>query len=150
MKVSWPHRPKVRSVFATALRTCPSARPRRGIAALIVLACLSLATIVGTLLLQAALSEQRYLNRLELQSQGEWLAEAGFSRAAAQLAKSPHYSGETWTIPGSSFGRTQNAIVRIAVSASPAEASPRHVDVTATFSLSNEPAIQVSRDFSTR
>jgi hypothetical protein len=88
---------------------------RQGIAALIALVCLSLATIIGTLLLQAALAEQRYLNRLELQSQGEWLVEAGFSRARAQLAKSARYSGETWTIPGSSFSSAQNATVRIAV-----------------------------------
>ncbi len=59
------------------------ANSRRGVAALIALVCLSLATIIGTLLLQAALAEQRYFERLELESQGEWLVEAGFSRARA-------------------------------------------------------------------
>jgi hypothetical protein len=105
---------------------------------------------VGTLLIQAALGEQRYLNRLELQSQGEWLAEAGFSRAAAQLANSQRYTGETWTIPGSSFGRGQNAVVRIAVRADATNASRRRVEVRATFSGSNEPAIEVSREFAAR
>jgi type II secretory pathway component PulK len=123
---------------------------RRGVAALIALVCLSLATIVGTLLLQAALGEQRYLNRLELKSQGEWLVEAGFSRAAAQLARSARYSGETWTISGSAFGRTQDATVRIVVDRNSANVSRRHVDVQATFSQSNEPAIEASRDFPIR
>jgi type II secretory pathway component PulK len=77
------------------------ANSRRGVAALIALVCLSLATIIGTLLLQGSLAEQRYFDRLELQSQGEWLVEAGFSRARAQLARSPKYSGETWIVAGS-------------------------------------------------
>jgi type II secretory pathway component PulK len=124
-----------------------SSKSRRGIAALIALVCLSLATIVGTLLLQAALGERRYLSRLELQSQGEWLVEAGLNRARARLAKSRRYSGETWTIPGSTLGRTQNAIVRIAVRSDATSTSRPHVDVTATFSGVNEPAMAASRDF---
>jgi hypothetical protein len=132
---------------ASMLQTRASSKSRRGIAALIALVCLSLATIVGTLLLQAALGEQRYLSRLELQSQGEWLVEAGFSRARARLAKSARYSGETWTIPGSTLGRTQNAIVRIAVRSDAASTSRRQVDVTATFSGLNEPSMAASRDF---
>jgi type II secretory pathway component PulK len=118
---------------------------RNGVAALIALVCLSLATIVGTLLLQAALQEQRYLNRLELHSQGEWLIEAGYSRARAQLAKSARYSGESWTIPGSSLDRAQSATVRIAVRTNSAHVA--HVQVAATFSDPNEPAIEASRDF---
>jgi type II secretory pathway component PulK len=126
-------------------------RPRpRGVAALIALVCLSLATIVGTLLLQAGLSEQRYLDRLALQGQGEWLVEAGLSRARAQLTKSGRYSGETWAIPGSSFGRTQNATVRISVQSSASSTSRRHVEVIATFATSNEPAITGSCEVEAR
>jgi hypothetical protein len=142
MKASLSQRGEVCSGFSTALGT-PS---RQGIAALIALVCLSLATVVGTLLLQAALGEQRYLSRLELQSQGEWLVEAGLSRARARVAKSARYSGETWTIPGSALGRTQNATVRIAVRFSASRTPPRHVEVSVTFSESNEPAITASRD----
>jgi hypothetical protein len=142
MKATLSQRGEVCSVFSTALRTSS----RQGIAALIALVCLSLATVVGTLLLQAALGEQRYLSRLELQSQGEWLVEAGLSRARARVAKSARYSGETWTIPGSTLGRTQNAIVRIAVRLSASRTPPRHVDLSVTFSESNEPAITASRD----
>jgi hypothetical protein len=142
MKATLSQRGEVCSVFSTALRTSS----RQGIAALIALVCLSLATVVGTLLLQAALGEQRYLSRLELQSQGEWLVEAGLSRARARVAKSARYSGETWTIPGSTLGRTQNAIVRIAVGLGASRTPPRHVEVSVTFSESSDPAITASRD----
>lgn len=128
----------------------PSGRSRRGVAALITLVCLSLATIIGTLLLQAALGEQRYLERLELQSQGEWLVEAGFSRARAQLSRSPNYSGETWVIPGASFRRAQSATVRITVRADGANSPLRHVAVKTAFSQVGEPAIKAVRDFAVR
>jgi type II secretory pathway component PulK len=143
-------RPEACYGLSTALGARTPARSRRGIAALIALVCLSLATIVGTLLLQAALGEQTYLSRLERKSQGDWLVEAGFSRARAQLAKSARYSGESWAIPGSSLGRTQDAVVRIVARSDSANSPRRHVDVTATFAQTNEPAIEASRDFPTR
>jgi hypothetical protein len=132
---------------STALGSRPPAQGRRAIAALIALVCLSLATVIGTLLLQAALGEQAYLNRLELKSQGDWLVEAGFSRARAQLAKSTVYSGETWKIAGSSFGRTQDADVRIVANVDAPNARQRRVEIRVTFSATNEPAIETSRDF---
>jgi type II secretory pathway component PulK len=126
------------------------ANSRRGVAALIALVCLSLATIIGTLLLQGSLAEQRYFDRLELQSQGEWLVEAGFSRARAQLARSPKYSGETWIVAGSEFGRAQNATVRIAVRPDSAHSTERHVEIQATFDQAGQPALEASRVFSPR
>jgi type II secretory pathway component PulK len=131
-------------------QTRRSDRARRGVAAIITLVCLSLAAIVGTLLLQAALTEQRYLERLELQAQGDWLVEAGFSRARAQLGRSPKYSGETWAIPGTAFGRAQNATVRITVRTEGTNASVRHIAVKAEYSQAREPATEAVRDFSVR
>jgi type II secretory pathway component PulK len=126
------------------------ANSRRGVAALIALVCLSLATIIGTLLLQGSLAEQRYFDRLELQSQGEWLIEAGFSRARAQLVRSEKYSGESWMIAGSEFGRRQNATVRITVRPDTAHATQRHVEIKATFDQPGQPALEASRVFSRR
>jgi type II secretory pathway component PulK len=135
-------------------RSQQQANSRRGVAALIALVCLSLATIIGTLLLQAALAEQRYFDRLELQSQGEWLVEAGFSRARAQLARSPNYSGETWTVAGSEFGRAHNATVHIAVRPdAPRATQPlnaAHVEIKATFDQAGQPALEASRVFAPR
>jgi type II secretory pathway component PulK len=134
----------------TERREKQRANSRRGVAALIALVCLSLATIIGTLLLQGALAEQRYFDRLELQSQGEWLVEAGFSRAGAQLAGSANYSGETWTVAGSEFGRAQNATVRIAVRPDAAHPTQRRVEIKATFDQPGQPALEASRVFSSR
>ncbi|HEV8072280.1 MAG TPA: hypothetical protein VGP76_31475 [Planctomycetaceae bacterium] len=147
MRPSLPTHGRGHCTSENVFQTRTSLPTRRGIAALIALVCLSLATVIGTLLLQAALGEQRYLSRLELQSQGEWAAEAGLSRARAQLAKSARYSGETWTIPSSALGRTESATVRITVRAGDSSKSGRRVEVSATFSGTNEPAIAVSRDF---
>lgn len=72
---------------------------RSGAAALLVLVCLSFATVVATLLVEAGLAGRKYTTRLELTHQADWLVEAGLSRAAAQLARSPKYAGETWRVP---------------------------------------------------
>ena len=45
------------------------------------------------------------------------------------------------------FGRPQSAIVRITVRAGDSSKSGRRVEVSATFSGTNEPTIAVSRDF---
>jgi len=132
---------------ATHRRAEQRADARCGIAAMIALICLSLATIIGTLLLQGALAEQRYFERLEVQSQGEWLVEAGFSRARAQLARSAKYSGETWTVAGAEFGRTNHATVRIAVRPDAADATQQHVDIKATFDGIGQPTLEASRLF---
>ena len=139
----------IRRRFSPVSARTPRPR-RRGVAALIALVCLSLATIVGTLLLQAGLSEQRYLDRLALQAQGEWLVEAGFSRARAQLANSGRYSGETWAIPGSSFGRGAKRDREDQRASSATSTSRRHVDVIAHFAASNEPAMTDSCEVEAR
>jgi type II secretory pathway component PulK len=135
---------------AAIIGSANSVDKRRGVAALIALVCLSVATIIGTLLLKASLGEHQYLSRVELKSQGDWLVEAGFSRAAARLANSQQYAGETWKIPGSSFGRTQDATVRIAMDRPSATVPRRTVHVAVSFSQSSEPAIEAVRDFSSR
>jgi hypothetical protein len=137
-------------VFRRTSRARESKTVRGGIAALIALVCLSVATVVGTILLRAALGEHQYLTRVEMKSQADWLVEAGLSRAAAQIVSAPEYSGETWKVPGASFGRNQDAVVQIAVGSESSSAIRRHVAVTVTFSQSNEPAIEAARDFASR
>jgi hypothetical protein len=88
---------------------------RPGVAALLVLVCLSFATVVATLLIQAALAERTYARRIELIDQTDWLVEAGIDRGAAQLAKSPTYSGETWSVASTHLDGPFSAEVRIEV-----------------------------------
>jgi hypothetical protein len=89
------------------------ASTRRGVAALLVLICLSFATVVATLLVQAALAERKYANRIERTYQADWLVEAGIDRAAAQIANSSNYKGETWPISLKNSDRKLDATVHI-------------------------------------
>lgn len=86
---------------------------RRGVAALFVLICLSFATVMATLLIQAALAERTFAGRIELAYQADWLVEAGIDRAAAQIARSPRYEGETWPISLKNPDRRLHAVVQI-------------------------------------
>ncbi len=88
---------------------------RNGVAALLVIVCLSFATVVATLLIQAALAERSYANRIALTYQADWLVEAGIDRAAAQLARSSTYEGEIWPISFQNVDRPFNAVVRIEI-----------------------------------
>jgi hypothetical protein len=87
---------------------------RSGVAAMLVLICLSFATVVATLLIQAALAERTYAKRIELIYQSDWLVESGIDRAAAQIAKSSIYSGETWPVDLPNLDRPLKAVVHIA------------------------------------
>jgi hypothetical protein len=86
---------------------------RNGVAAILVLICLSFATVVATLLIQAALAERTYANRIALTYQTDWLVEAGIDRAAAQIAQSSSYKGETWPVTFPTGDRQSNAVVHI-------------------------------------
>ena len=89
--------------------------PRRGAAALFVLLCLSMATIVATLLVKAAVVEKTYASRLALTHQADWLAEAGLNRAAAQLGRSGSYAGETWPLTAAQLDGSRGATIHIDV-----------------------------------
>jgi hypothetical protein len=86
---------------------------RSGVAALVVLICLSFATVVATLLIQAALAERMYAKRIELTYQTDWLVESGIDRAAARIAQSPAYEGETWPVSLPNLDRPLKAVVHI-------------------------------------
>lgn len=119
---------------------------RRGLAAIIALTCLSLAVVVGALLLQAGLTEQRFINRLEPLLQAEWLADAGVDRAAARLTRSPSYSGETWPIAASDLGGTQGAIVHIEVKPAPSDPETRIIHVTADLHPGDAHAVTATKE----
>jgi type II secretory pathway component PulK len=111
-------------------QTCRCAT-RRGVAALFVLICLSFATVVATLLMQAVVAERKYVARLAQTHQAEWLVEAGVDRAVAQLARSSRYTGETWPISATRLGRARNAVVHIEIKQDTFNPKLRNVHVTA-------------------
>jgi hypothetical protein len=124
-----------------------SARKRAAVAAIIAIVCLSFVTIVGTLLLQTGQAERRYTNTLEAQAQAEWLVEAGASRAAARLAKSSGYPGETWSIPASRLGGSHAGVVHIEVKSDPSQSTRRTIKIAAELNAENATAVRAEREF---
>ena len=118
------------------------AADRRGVSALIVLACLSFATVVAAVLMQAGAAERRYAARLAASHQVEWLAEAGVDRAAAQLAHSASYHGETWPVWTDGSSERRAAVVHIKVEHDAADPKKRRVRIQAD--LADGPATNVS------
>jgi type II secretory pathway component PulK len=122
-------------------------RGRHGIAALITVVCLSVVMAIGAVLLKASQAERHFDERLVAQVQADWLAEAGISRAAAQLAASIQYKGETWKIPASHLNRAAgDAVVRIEIKPDSSNAKRRVVHVIAAFSPIGSSPVETSKE----
>jgi hypothetical protein len=119
---------------------------RRGIAALVALACLSFSLVVGTLLMKSALAERQYAERLEAQYQADWLVEAGLSRGAARLSEAPHYTGETWSVPVPGFRGSRQAVVQIDLKADRSDAARATLAVSADLTGGGATLAHVRRE----
>ncbi len=88
--------------------------PRRGLILICVIACLVVSSALIALTIQSSLRGRRE-SRIQLQlRQTELLCEAGVSRAAKQLEKSPAYLGEQWR-PDLGLDNYHDAVVEIKV-----------------------------------
>jgi type II secretory pathway component PulK len=119
--------------------------PRRGAAALFVLLCLSIATIVATLLVKAAVVEKTYASRLALTHQADWLVEAGLNRAAAQLGRSRSYAGETWPLPAAQLDGSREATIHIDVKTD-ADSKLRRVHVAVELQGSSGTTVRATKE----
>jgi hypothetical protein len=72
--------------------------PRRGFAAVVVLICLVIVTMISGALLKVGVAERDAARARERELQAEWLAQSGLERALARLAQKPEYAGETWQL----------------------------------------------------
>jgi hypothetical protein len=132
--------PRQRSVDALARR--------RGVAALFVLVCLSFATVVGTLLMQAVVAERADMSRLALRHQAACLLDSGVDRAIAQLARSAVYRGETWSISAAELPGAGPASVHIDVKSEPANPNRLRLRVTTTLRGPKGAAIEAAKELS--
>lgn len=92
------------------------ARPcsrRRGGALIIALVLLTVASLLGVVVVRSVIAHARQLQRTPWRLQAEALVEAGLNRAAVQLATAPNYAGETWLIPAADLGDRFAARVEI-------------------------------------
>jgi type II secretory pathway component PulK len=118
---------------------------RHGAAALLVLVCLSFATVVATLLIKSGLAERTYVSRLEFANQADWLVEAGIDRAAAQLTRSASYKGETWPISFTRLDSPRTVLVRIKVKQD-TDPKFRLIRVTAQLSGTGTPTLEIHKE----
>jgi type II secretory pathway component PulK len=97
----------------TATRKTP--KKRCGIALLIVVTALAIATGLCHTLVRFAVLRHRAIDRELEQAQVRALAEAGLHRATAALARDENWTGETWKpeIPNGSGGAGRIATVAI-------------------------------------
>jgi hypothetical protein len=98
-----------------------------------VIVCLVILTVLGGSLLALARARRRQVRQDERRLQAAWLAEAGVERAAARLARSADYEGETWAVPGADLGGPRGAAVTIAVGPVAGRPGRRAVDVRADY-----------------
>jgi hypothetical protein len=100
---------------------------------IVVVVCLIVSGILLASLLRTALLHDRQLNFEQYRAQAGWLAEAGLERAAARLALSPEYTGESWKIDPAFLGGGDSAVVVIRVEKEEALSPRRKIFVEAVF-----------------
>jgi Tfp pilus assembly protein PilX len=111
----------------------PSAARRRG--AILAAAMVEFVVVAAILfaVLQSVVSYHRRLITGRQQLQSQWLAQAGFDRAVAQLRNSADYRGETWRVPSTELEGTMSGAVQIRVESVADKPDDLHVVVQANY-----------------
>ena len=110
-----------------------SGKQPRGLALIVVMVCLAVFATLCGVLVKLALSERRQVRMQEWRHQAEWLAESGIERAAARLADSEDYTGETWEVSPEQLGQGTTGVVTIEVERVDAQPNLRQVRVRADY-----------------
>lgn len=98
-----------------------------------VLVCLAVVMLLFAGWIRTITQERQQVWAQQDRMQAEYLVGSGLQRAAAQLAASSDYQGETWRIGAESFGGRAGATVDIRVTAVADESEARLVRVVADF-----------------
>jgi Tfp pilus assembly protein PilX len=105
----------------------------RGVILAMTLVCLLVVSVIGGLLLRAALAQQRAAWQYQRQMQALWLTESAAGRAAAQTATNAEYQGETWTLSTEDLGGRDPAVIEIRVTPLPGETGKKQVRVETRY-----------------
>jgi type II secretory pathway component PulK len=111
------------------------------------LAALLVVMLVAAALVESMLATHRQSQRYQLQTQAQWLAEAGLSRAAAQLASQSDYTGEVWQAPVSESDGGDSDVGEVTIRVQPAtDEAPRRVVVEAIYPPQEHHRVLVRRE----
>lgn len=127
---------------------CPPPKRPRGAVSVWAIVCLVLVTALSASLAKLAIAGSRRMVQERRRVQADWLVEAGWSLARAQLNQNPAYTGETWEIPAAELGGADAGRVRIEVSAPAADAAEgQHtLHVVAEYPAASDHKVRVTRD----
>jgi type II secretory pathway component PulK len=106
---------------------------RSGVVLVAALVLLVLAALICGVLMKVGLTESRQVRHDAQQLQAGWLAESAVERAAAKLAETPDYAGETWELSADAIGGEWPATVRITVMNAEDETNHRTVRIQADY-----------------
>lgn len=115
------HQARIRRIEPPARPTRPPCAPhsekgdRRGVAIIIALVALTLASVFLLAAVQTGVREYRAVQSFERERQSDWLANSGLARAQARLSSDASYAGETWDLPAATFGTSRDGRVVITV-----------------------------------
>jgi Tfp pilus assembly protein PilX len=108
------------------------------------LAALLAVSLVAAALVQSMLAAHRQAHRYAAQTQAVWLAEAGLSRAAAELARQSDYAGETWE---ATVGGREGDVGEVTIRIEPkTDAAPRRIVVEAVYPQHEHHRILIRRE----
>ena len=114
-------------------RRTTSGRPRRGLTSVVILIGLIIVGLICAGLLRVALARRAEVGMEERRLQATWLAESALGRAAARLADSEAYTGETWAVGPEELGGRGPGSVLIRVDPVPEHPDRRRVTVRADY-----------------
>ena len=121
-----------------------AARPRRGMAVIIIIAVLAMTMAFAGVWARRIVMERRTARRAEEQQQARWLAEAGVRRAAARLSADPAYDGETWIVDAAEIDRPSPAAIEISVAPGDGATSPVALTAKASYPR-DEPRVRSTK-----
>ena len=116
---------------------------RRGVIIIGVMVVITIAMMMLVSWLRTTGVERRQVAKLQHRAQAAWLAESGVERAAARLAASADYAGETWKPELTKSERASTAQVVIRVTA--VAGHPDRKLVSAQATLGSDPLTLTQR-----
>ncbi len=116
---------------------------RRGLALLIVLTAIGLASALGVSLLKLTMAQRQQAEQEQFHAQARWLAESGVNEAAAMLKADPKFTGRSWPVSAKDLSGRHAASVSIEVQSVENTPQRRQVTVIADMPAESEQRARV-------
>jgi len=109
-------------------RTENRCRQRGGLALLVVLIALGLASALGLSLLKLTMAQRHQAEQEEFHAQARWLAESAFDDSAVRLNADAKFTGRDWPVSAKELGG--NHAAKVSIEVKPVDNLPQRRQVT--------------------